>query len=98
MVADGSRDSNDERQPKQLRSHLVLSPAGIDRFISSLDPSMSRLVLTDSNLYLEHSTPKGNALGNVLPSNLRLLSSFESVDVGSVSVLGNSKKLTNVKY
>ena len=86
-VVDGSRDSNDERQPKQLRSHLVLSPDGVDRFISSLDPSMSRLVSTDSNLYLEYSTPKGNALGDVLQSNLHFLSSFESVDVGWVSAL-----------
>lgn len=67
-----------------LRSHLVLSPAGIDRFISSIDPTMSRLVSTDSNLYLEHSTPKGNALGDVLESNLRLLSSFENANANSV--------------
>ena len=93
MATDESDDSSDERQPKKLRSHLVLSPAGIDNFISSLDPSMSHLVSTDSNLYLEHSTPKGNALGNVLPSNLRLLSSFERVDVGRVSVLNVKQRV-----
>lgn len=70
-------NKNDERQPEQLRSHLLLSPIGIDRFISSLAPDIKSLVSTDINLYLEHSTPKGNAAGDVLESNLRLLSSFE---------------------
>ena len=78
LVTNESRTPDDGRQPEQLRSHLLLSPDGVNRFISSLDPSMNFIVSTDINLYLEHSTPKGNALGNVLPANLRLLSSFET--------------------
>lgn len=69
--------TKDVKQGDDLQSYLVLSPNGIDRFISSLDPSMSLIVSTDSNLYLEHSTPKGNALGDVIQRNIRLLSSFE---------------------
>lgn len=65
------------RDPAELKTHLMLSPAGVDRFISSVDPTMKSLVSTDRNLYLEHSTPKGNALGDVLTRNLKLLASFE---------------------
>lgn len=60
-----------------LKSFLILSPAGIDRLISGFDPSMNLIVSSDNNLYLEHSTPKGNALGDVLEKNIRLLSSYE---------------------
>ena len=80
----GNGSLQDEHQPAQLATHLMLSPAGVDRFISSLDPTMSQLVSTDANLYLEHSTPKGNALGDVVQENLRMLASFESGERASV--------------
>lgn len=76
----GDSNSRLTDESRELKSHLVLSPSGVDRFISSIDPSMTRLVSTDRNLYLEHSTPKGNALGDVLEHNVRLLSSFEKPD------------------
>lgn len=68
---------NDERQPEQLRKNLLLSPAGVDNLISTLDPTWNRIISTDANLYLEHSTPKGNALGDVLEKNLDILKKFE---------------------
>jgi predicted membrane-bound spermidine synthase len=78
LVADKFTNTEDGRHPTQLRSNLILSPAGVDNFISTLDPTMSQLVSTDSNLYLEHATPKGNALGNVVSDNINLLSRFET--------------------
>jgi spermidine synthase len=79
LVAAGRDGQAGKYQPEALRSHLLLSPVGVDRLISSFDPSNSLFVSTDANLYLEHSTPKGNALGDVLPSNLKFLSSFETL-------------------
>ena len=70
--------ASDEHRPGHLVKNLVLSPAGVDRFISSLDPSLRSIVSTDINLYLEHATPKGNVLGDVVNSNIELLASFES--------------------
>ncbi|MBU2287747.1 MAG: hypothetical protein KKC85_15125, partial [Gammaproteobacteria bacterium] len=70
--------SDDQRSPEALKSTLVLSPKGVDRFISTFDPSKTLVVSTDNNLYLEYSTPKGNALGNVVKRNIDLLSSFEA--------------------
>ena len=70
--------ASDEHRPAELAKNLVLSPAGVDRFIASLDPTMRSIVSTDINLYLEHATPKGNVLGDVVASNIALLASFES--------------------
>ncbi len=70
-------DKTNDDTVEQLRSHLILSPTGVDRFISKIDPSMTQVVSTDSNLYLEHSTPKGNSLGNVVEKNIKLLTYFE---------------------
>ena len=84
MLQIGNHGHQEGHQPTQLATHLMLSPAGIDRFISSLDPTMSQLISTDANLYLEHSTPKGNALGDVVTENLRMLASFESTDKSGV--------------
>lgn len=70
--------ASDEHRPDHLVKNLVLSPAGVDRFVSSLDPTLRSIVSTDVNLYLEHATPKGNVLGDVVASNIDLLASFES--------------------
>jgi predicted membrane-bound spermidine synthase len=73
----GRGHSEDELRPAELRKHLLLSPMGIDNLIRNFDPTMQSLVSTDQNLYLEHSTPKGNSLGDVVNSNIRLLARFE---------------------
>ena len=77
LLTDKGR-ANDEHRPDHLIKNLVLSPAGVDRFISSLDPTMRSIVSTDINLYLEHATPKGNVLGDVVARNIELLARFES--------------------
>lgn len=69
----------EELSPEKLASHMLLSPAGVDNMISSFDPTMEHLTSTDQNLYLEHSTPKGNALGDVVGENISILSGFEPV-------------------
>ncbi|MDM0019956.1 fused MFS/spermidine synthase [Variovorax saccharolyticus] len=76
-LADSKLGANGDRKLHELKSHLVLSPVGVDNLISSFDPSMQLLVSTDRNLYLEHSTPKGNVLRDVVQSNIQLLGSFE---------------------
>ncbi|WP_139140366.1 phosphatase PAP2 family protein [Variovorax boronicumulans] len=68
-------------QPDALKSHLILSPNGVDNLISNFDPTMQSLISTDQNLYLEHSTPKGNSLGDVLRENILRLSEFEKKKV-----------------
>lgn len=78
LVAKANKDSDQELQPAKLKSHLLLSPEGVDGLIFKFDPTMQTLVSTDVNLYLEHSTPKGNALGDVLQKNVEMLSEFQS--------------------
>lgn len=45
-----------------LPDRLVAGPAQVDAMIRRFDPSMRFFVSTDSNLYLEYATPKGNAM------------------------------------
>ncbi|MBH9551827.1 phosphatase PAP2 family protein [Inhella gelatinilytica] len=45
-----------------LPRKLVASPGRVDAIIRRLDPELNNLVSTDNNLYLEYSTPKGNAV------------------------------------
>lgn len=78
LIYEANKNADRELQPIQLRSHMVLSPSGVDNLISHFDPTMRSLVSTDQNLFLEHSTPKGNALGNVVQKNIQMLSQFES--------------------
>lgn len=77
LVASHEGARNSDHQPDKLKASIVLGPKGVDNFISSFDPSMSALVSTDVNLYLEHSTPKGNAMGDVVRKNIDFLSQFE---------------------
>lgn len=91
LLKAGNHKQQEGHRPEQLAQHLMLSPAGVDRFISSLDPTMSQLVSTDVNLYLEHSTPKGNALGDVVQSNLDLLAGFEPAKPSSAESAAQSR-------
>lgn len=77
LLVRSTKKSDQKLQPEQLKSHMLLSPAGINNLISSFDPTMHHLVSTDQNLYLEHSTPKGNALGDVSQENISILAGFE---------------------
>lgn len=45
-----------------LPDGLLAGPERIDELLKKYDPSLSVLVSTDKNLYLEYSTPKGNAV------------------------------------
>lgn len=57
-----------------LGRRLVADPGQIDAMLSAFDPTMSSLVSTDNNLYLEYATPKGNALHfDTVPMIIRLL-------------------------
>lgn len=57
-----------------LTNRVVAGPSRIDALINQFDPSLSLLVSTDNNLYLEYSTPKGNAVRvDTVPGNLELL-------------------------
>ncbi len=80
FVFESKKDSNMELQPIRLKSHMLLSPAGVDNMILSFDPSMRALISTDQNLYLEHSTPKGNALRDVVDENASMLAGFEPIE------------------
>lgn len=48
--------------PEDAAKGLMLGPLDVDRLITKFDPTMQRMVSTDNNLYLEYSTPKGNAI------------------------------------
>lgn len=59
---------------KDLEGRLLADPKQIDAMLSSFDPTMQALLSTDNNLYLEYSTPKGNALRyDTVPMILKLL-------------------------
>jgi len=59
---------------QDLEHRLLADPQQIDAMISHFDPSMRALLSTDNNLYLEYSTPKGNALRyDTVEKNLKLL-------------------------
>ena len=57
-----------------LEKRLLADPQQIDAMLAHFDPSMRALLSTDNNLYLEYSTPKGNALRyDTVEQNLKLL-------------------------
>ncbi|GHD64170.1 fused MFS/spermidine synthase [Jeongeupia chitinilytica] len=47
---------------KALDGKLLLSPQGVDNFISGFGSPAEEFISTDNNLFLEYSTPKGNVL------------------------------------
>jgi spermidine synthase len=51
-----------EQDPAELLGSRLLEPEATDRLLNSYDVPASSWVSTDDNLYLEHSTPKGNVL------------------------------------
>jgi len=60
--------------PSDLARRLVAGPEQVDALIGRFDPTMAGMVSTDNNLYLEYSTPKGNALReDTVAANLRML-------------------------
>ena len=58
-----------------LPDKLIANPSQVDQMLHRYDESMSFFISTDNNLYLEYSTPKGNAIqfdsAPVLKSMLR---------------------------
>lgn len=64
-----------KNHPEDAAKGLALGPADIERLIQKYDQSMTRMVSTDNNLYLEYSTPKGNALrtGGLAEGNIDTL-------------------------
>lgn len=63
---------------KGITDGLLIDPAGIDRMVASTGLPSEMFVSTDNNLYLEYSTPEGNALDSFSPqqNNLMFLSKF----------------------
>ena len=56
-----------------LQENILLTTKGVDKMLAEIGHAIS----TDNNLYLEYSTPKGNALGDVVQSNLNFLRAYE---------------------
>ena len=59
---------------------LMLTPADLDRLLESTQMPMSFFVSTDDNLFLEYSTPRGNALDGIssMQTNLDFISKFKT--------------------
>lgn len=57
---------------------LLIDPAGIDKMVASTGLPQEMFISTDNNLFLEYSTPQGNALDNAWPqqTNLAFLAQF----------------------
>jgi spermidine synthase len=47
-----------------VRKQLILDPQALDRLLENSRLPLQYRVSTDDNLFLEYSTPKGNALGS----------------------------------
>lgn len=64
---------------KSVDEGLLLSPAGVNRMLESTGLPQEFFVSTDDNLYLEYSTPRGNALDSLdsLHTNLDFMSRFK---------------------
>ncbi len=62
-----------------LARGMMLTPEGIDNLAKKTDPTLSRIISTDNNLYLEYATPKGNAINDpqLFEKNIKFLTSFE---------------------
>jgi spermidine synthase len=59
---------------REIQKRLIADPARIDALLSEFDPTLQSIVSTDANLYLEYSTPKGNAVReDTVSKNLSLL-------------------------
>jgi len=63
-----------QRPLLDLLNDVLLTEAGLDRFIADTAAELGKpiddLVSTDSNLYLEYATPRGNALQNTAIDHL----------------------------
>jgi spermidine synthase len=49
-------------RPGELEKNLILTTNDVDHLVSLYERSSDALISNDDNLYLEFSTPKGNAL------------------------------------
>ena len=64
---------------KSINEGLLLNPEGVNRMLESTGMPKEFFISTDDNLFLEYSTPKGNALETMgtLQTNLRFLGKFK---------------------
>ena len=58
----GKIDNDVNVSIEDLKHQLILNYRDIDKIIEKIDPKQKWLKSTDNNLYLEYSTPKGNAI------------------------------------
>ena len=78
-AAHGALDESLKLSPYKFNSaslsqRLVAGPDRVDALLHGIDPSLRLLVSTDDNLFLEYSTPKGNAVDfDTVTGNLELL-------------------------
>jgi spermidine synthase len=70
-------------EPWTILGELLLTNDQIERFLEKYS-RQDRELSTDLNLYLEYSTPKGNALGWNFMENFSLLQAFTDGDVRSI--------------
>ena len=85
--------SND---PATLLSTRMLDPRGTDRLLNAFEVPASVWVSTDDNLYLEYSTPKGNAMNGPasFESNTKFITKF-SRDKDSMAARVAPSSVTN---
>ena len=64
---------------KSINEGLLLNPEGVNRMLESTGMPKEFFISTDDNLFLEYSTPRGNALETMgtLQTNLRFLGKFK---------------------
>lgn len=67
-----------------LLGDLVLTSDEVDALLASLEKERPLAVSTDMNLYLEYSTPRGNALGWNFSQNFEALAAFSHPDVAAL--------------
>ena len=67
-------------EPDALKGNLLLSANDVNNLVKTFSSSSDFVVSTDDNLFLEYSTPKGNALDAAasLTANLGFLRKFSS--------------------
>jgi hypothetical protein len=84
-----------QRDPVTLLQARMMDPAGTDRFLNAFGVPAEVWVSTDDNLFLEYSTPKGNAAdgSKSFESNIRFI--VQHASGGSETVAVREQRVTS---